>query len=237
MRELVTKAIRSAGIPSSIIEPMTNEGLRHQRMPTCADYGLERHPVVDEEFRKRWLRLDEYCPEIKEMCVAVELWVKRCLTDGPGNRRLILAGRIGTGKSTVARRAVRTIATLQVSAWYERFIPTTITTGVYEWSKLASIGPSDRNDQSCWIDAVESKAALIDDIGTEVDKFKSGAPTENLRLLLEARRDLWTIITTNVHPAFWSKVWDERVEDRLYRNADIFEIKSARSYIGKDSSR
>lgn len=207
------------------------------RLPRCADYGLSKVAANDPEFRKRWLHMDEYCPEITRMLEAVELWVKRCLTNAKDSpRTLILAGKIGTGKSTAARRAIFTIGALQVAAWYEAFCPATISTGAFEWSKLACIGPTERNDQSCWIDAIEAKAALIDDIGTEVDKFKSGGPTENLRLLLESRRDLWTIITTNVPPSKWAEVWDRRVEDRLYRNAQTVELKSAASYAGKDSA-
>lgn len=235
-QEIVPKVLQSVGIPKSMSDPTPESSgeVPAPRLPTCADYGLSRIPVNDQAFRKRWLRMDEYCNEVVEMLQAVELWVKHCLTNAKDSpRTLVLAGRIGVGKSTVARRAIRTIGALQVAAWYEGFCPTTITTGAFEWSKLACIGPTERNDQSCWIDAVEAKAALIDDIGTEVDKFKSGGPTENLRLLLEARRESWTIITTNVPPAKWAEVWDRRVEDRLYRHAKTIELTNATSYAGK----
>lgn len=213
--------------------PVVEEEKPAPRLPTCADYGLSKTVINDPAFRKRWLRMDEYCQEVIQMLEAVEIWVKQCLTNVKDSRTLILAGKIGTGKSTVARRAVRTIGALQVSAWYEGLCPESITTGCFEWSKLACIGPTERNDQSCWIDAIEAKAALIDDIGTEVDKFKSGGPTENLRLLLESRRDSWTIITTNIPPAKWAEVWDRRVEDRLYRHAKTIELETSQSYIGK----
>lgn len=213
--------------------PVAAEPIPHRRMPTCADYLLFKTVENDEAFRDRWFHMDDNDPEVSAMLKAVEIWVKNCLNDVPGNRLLVLAGKICTGKSTAARRAIRTIGSLQVAAWYEGFCRTTITTGAFDWSKLACIGPTERNYESCWIDAVEAKAALVDDIGTEVDKFKSGGPTENLRLLLEARRDLWTIITTNVPPSKWAEVWDRRVEDRLYRKSEIVELKTAESYARK----
>lgn len=190
IREIMPQVLQSAEIPKSMsdLTPESEEA-KPSKMPKCADYGLFKTVVNDPAFRARWFRMDESCNEVAAMLEEVELWVKNCLNNVHGNRTLVLAGKIGTGKSTAARRAIRCIGALQVAAWYEWFCPSTITTGTFDWSKLACIGPTERNDESCWIDAVEAKAALIDDIGTEVDKFKSGGPTENLRLLLEARRD------------------------------------------------
>jgi DNA replication protein DnaC len=199
-------------------------------MPTCADFRLSKDVANDPKFRAMWFHMDEYCAEILEMCQRVELWTKRCLTNDPGRKLIILAGRVGTGKTTLARRAIRAISKTNISAWYENFIPQPLKTDHFKWGAVANLGPAARNEGSRWIDAVEAHAALIDDIGTETDQFNAGVATENLRLLLEARKNLWTIITTNIPPQKWAKAWDFRVEDRLQRNSDIVEILAAPSY-------
>lgn len=200
-------------------------------VPMCVDYGLTKSVEPDVKFRLQWLGDDPRShPEVQQMRIETELWVKRCLNDKLHGRLLVLSGRFGTGKSRVARKAVKAIQAMGIAAWYEKLRRQTIAAHAFNWSELAQIGPMERNDQSAWIDAVEVGAALIDDIGTEVDKFKSGSTTENLRLLLEARRDLWTIYTTNIPPDKWAECWDRRVDDRLHRNSVIVTLPTTQSW-------
>jgi len=65
---------------------------------------------------------------------------------------------------------------------------------------------------------------LLDDVGAEVDRYKSGEPTERLRALLDARAGHFTVISTNLPPAMWSIRYDARVEDRMLRNSIIVDL-------------
>lgn len=83
-------------------------------------------------------------------------------------------------------------------------------------------------------DVCDASLVIVDDLGTETDQFRSGAPTQRLCELLNAceRKHLWA--TTNVPPAGWAAKWDQRVEDRLL-SADVVVVKapSYRSEIKK----
>lgn len=74
-------------------------------------------------------------------------------------------------------------------------------------------------------EACECDILLLDDVGSEVDKFKTNEPKERLRKLLGEREKKSTMISTNVPVREWANVWDSRVEDRLFRNgALVFDM-------------
>jgi DNA replication protein DnaC len=61
----------------------------------------------------------------------------------------------------------------------------------------------------------ESSMVIIDDIGTETDRYRTGIPCSRLCQLLDHCRNKWLWITTNKHPNEWATTWDKRVEDRM----------------------
>lgn len=82
-------------------------------------------------------------------------------------------------------------------------------------------------------DLLGSNAVFIDDIGSEEDRFKSGAPTRLLGDVLGRLHDerRFVFITTNVSPEGWKSRWDGRVEDRLLRmDATIVDLSHCQSY-------
>lgn len=60
---------------------------------------------------------------------------------------------------------------------------------------------------------------FLDDIGSEEDRFKSGAPSRILGDVLGRIHDekKFAFITTNIPPGEWKARWDARVYDRLLR--------------------
>jgi DNA replication protein DnaC len=56
---------------------------------------------------------------------------------------------------------------------------------------------------------------VLDDLGAETDRFRSGTPAARLRRLLEQSQNKWLIATTNTPKAEWPNVFDNRVASRL----------------------
>lgn len=92
-----------------------------------------------------------------------------------------------------------------------------------EWSEIAV--EDKRDDDLLFQEATKSDILLLDDIGSEIDKFKTNEPKERLRRLLGEREGKYTAITTNIPQENWNSVWDDRVEDRLLRgNAIVVDL-------------
>lgn len=184
------------------------------------------------EWRSKWLGLDESShPEVRAMSLAVEQFCKRArMNDRNGPRLLVLGGKNGTGKSHAARKAFHyfnavAISTLDHGGWGRSMIPHA---EFCEWTDIAESEPGRESTQ--WNAMIEASLAVIDDVGADVDRFKSGLPVANLARLLNARERKWTIITTNNPPETWAERFDKRVADRLRRNSLVVELKQAESY-------
>lgn len=119
-----------------------------------------------------------------------------------------------------------------VEAWSRGVWGSTVPSTFFApWSQIS--GADEEAKGGIWIDAASADLVVLDDVGSEVDQFKSGRPTENLRLMLEeraTRRRGFTLITTNVLRKSWPERWDARIADRLIRNAHAVECVTERSY-------
>lgn len=73
-------------------------------------------------------------------------------------------------------------------------------------------------------------AVLMDDIGAEVDRYKTGHVTAILRNALDLRARRFTLVTTNIAPDAWTSTWDARVADRLLRDSVIVSLANTQSY-------
>jgi DNA replication protein DnaC len=67
----------------------------------------------------------------------------------------------------------------------------------------------------------------LDDIGAEVDEFKSGKATERLASLLEHRMHKYTLFTTNIDRKQWSIRWDKRVASRLHHKTLVVTLNGS----------
>lgn len=129
---------------------------------------------------------------------------------------MVLTGDPGCAKSHVLRAARRFIETHSVDLWYGskgRWWTNPPQCCASAWSRVVDQGPIAWDD---WFAELQtSQAVFLDDVGGDSDRFKTGAPAERLRLVLEACRNKWLILTTNVPRASISDRFDARVADRL----------------------
>lgn len=142
---------------------------------------------------------------------------------------LVITGNNGNGKTTVGSGCFTCFAQWSIDAycngWWRTDAPKAV---CLEWSELAGTKPEERD--GAWRDCIEADFLVLNDVGSEPNEMKSGVAGENLRLMLEARLGRFTIITMNFHPEDWVGKWDARVEDRLYRRAQLIELPTAPSW-------
>lgn len=139
---------------------------------------------------------------------------------------LVLIGRSGCGKTHLAKASVRAANRLAMTGWEQRHWKTHVPSAVFcDWPAFVD---SDADGVSK--DLQDADFAALDDVGAEVDQYKSGKPAEILRRFLSLRAGKFTIVTTNVPESAWNQKWDERVADRLYRNSLVVDMTSASSY-------
>lgn len=155
------------------------------------------------------------------MADRVEAFCARWVRRAPGPTLLVLAGGTGCGKTAAARRAVAWARAIGVEA-LSRGWASVPSASLVAWSDLAS-PECVRGD--LFADRLrelrDESLLVLDDVGSEIDRFRTGAPIERLRRVLDERRGRHTIVTTNFGPSEWGTAWDVRVADRLCRDAEI----------------
>lgn len=213
----ISQAIPATLAPINRPDPRTASGRPYKPRP---------------KWRAKWLRLNEAAhPEVESLALAAEQFAMRLFeNDRSGPRLLVLGGRNGTGKTHVARALHRYFSALALEAmtrghWPCHEVPHS---AFCEWAELAECEPG--KSVPAWDSAIAADLLVLDDVGADVDRFKSGLPVANLARMLNARERRWTIITLNHPPGAWVDRFDKRVSDRLHRHAAIIEVKEAASF-------
>lgn len=175
------------------------------------------------------IRVENHHPKIQVAADRLE----RLISDWSKHhdpRMLILGGNTGSGKTTMAQRVLDYATSHRLEVFDSRKWPGTAlpSTGMCWFPKFcARIEKGADDDES--IEDLVSDFTLVDDIGAEVDKFKSGFHIPLLARVLDKLRGRWGIITTNIHHDLWASRWDIRVQDRLLRQTeylDMFDVPS-----------
>lgn len=159
---------------------------------------------------------EEASPGAKRIARFAEGWIKAAANNDPAakSRWLVLAGATGIGKTHALRRAYAFLRNHSGDLW-PRPYPTPPGVVCYTWSRIVGLGPLSWDDIE--VEAHRARMVLIDDMGTEVDRFRTGEPAERLRCLLDVCVGKWLLVTTNVPKARFADVFDVRVQSRLER--------------------
>lgn len=147
-------------------------------------------------------------------------------------RRLVLTGPSGCGKTQLAKAIYRWAMAVSMMAWEKRHWSRPPGAGLIIWQEICDRLEDPRSSMvELLADAVAEPLLIVDDIGAESDRFKSGKSTDALCYLLTRRQDSgFTMLTTNVPPDGWQIKWDERVRDRLLRESTVIDMSECPSW-------
>lgn len=173
-------------------------------------------------WQQKHLRLEAHHPKIQELADAASNMAKWFANaervTHPVN--LVICGNSGTGKTHTAF-------------------------SLYRWARNYSGRVGAVVDCFSWPEACESIAEgfygvvhdmiaadflVLDDIGAETDKYKSGIMLDKLCQVLSRREQEFTVITTNIGMENWESKLDVRVTDRLIRNSVVVDLSGVPSY-------
>ena len=162
------------------------------------------------------LAMDESTPGAKRIARYAEGWIKAAANNDPASksRWLVLSGATGVGKTHALRAAARFLRNHSGDLW-PRPYPTPPGVVSYVWSRIVDLGELSWDDIE--VEAQRARMVLIDDMGTETDRFRTGEPADRLRRLLDLCVGKWLFVTTNVPKAKFADVFDVRVQSRMER--------------------
>ncbi len=206
--------------PSSRIEPPCDKLKDSPKNPLRTDW------------QRKWLRLDSTRPQVQTAADDVEKWAarfSRCKREKTGH--LVIVGDYGVGKTEMAERMQEWVRGIRVSLW-PKFWPKIPRVEFIEFGHVAFLETVEFKNWLSDNTEVDKGTDLmfLEDIGAEVDRFKTGEPTERLREIFNAFKNKWLVVTTNVPVKQWESRWDGRVMDRLLRNSVIVDMSGVPSY-------
>lgn len=176
--------------------------------------------------------LDEsHHPKVARLTLAGERFVKRALlNDRSRGSQLVVHGPTGIGKTTVARRVARYFRSRAIDAWLSRYWrgPSVPSVETVDWPTFTA---KDREDhfEDTLFDIETASLVVLDDVGAEVDRFRSELSNERLRRVLELCRNKWLLVTTNVAGNQWDTRFDPRAASRL-RAAHYLDLTGVPDY-------
>ena len=150
-------------------------------------------------------------------------------------QKLVLTGPSGCGKTALARALFRWANASAMSAWGQGQGPwgeTFPRVDFLRWQETSDLLEGAKSSMVEILgDAIAHSMLVIDDIGAESDRFKSGKAIDALGYLLTRRQDFgFTMLTTNIPQDGWKDKWDARVADRLLRDSTIIDMSQVPSW-------
>lgn len=190
------------------------------------------HPLRTEWQRRRF-NLNSAAPGVQAMVDACERWCRSVAKNSREGRAIVLSGPFGCGKTHALDSSTRYVRDIRMAVWPEPW-PKPLQFMSVNWAYVIR-EIADNDNREYGDDLLASDVIFLDDIGSEEDRFKSGAATRILGDFLgQMHKDRkFIFITTNIAPWGWKERWDGRVEDRLLRiEADIVNLwdKNSESY-------
>ncbi len=158
--------------------------------------------------------LNETAPLSNRLAKFIEAWIKAAAS----NKRdkgtwMVISGPPGAGKTHSLKAARRFLENHNVDLWHECYWPSPPAILWATWSRIIAL---ERDEWDDWLyDLRRASIVILDDVGSEVDKYKTGEPAERLRVALETCERRWLLMSTNLRPDKWASAFDQRVNSRL----------------------
>lgn len=193
--------------------------------------GAERNRPEKIDWVNRRLGWRSYHHKHELAAIQIHDFLMDWVSNQKKMRVITLTGDTGVGKTFIARKMYRWA--LKAGCWgyqnefWKHDIPGA-------WMVYWPDVMAKRSDGAAWddllTDLTEHSLLILDDVGRESDRYKSGENIQAFLSILSARINRWTVITTNKRPERFASDWDPAVEDRLYRYggqvADLFGVDS-----------
>jgi hypothetical protein len=173
----------------------------------------------------KWIDMERTCEGIQQLADAAHGFCKAWMSQTPTGFRVIVSD-VGRGKTHVSRRIANWARLAAYSRWARNKVGGELPRVAVAVGRLLS--PDDTSDSDWKLDLEDMSAAsmvILDDIGSETDRFKTLIPASRLCQLLNRVEGKYVWITTNKLPKAWVTTWDKRVEDRLL-SGDVIQIKA-----------
>lgn len=169
--------------------------------------------------------MEDTHPDVAHLAIETGRFCNRWFCGDEKNRLLVLVGGTGCGKTHVAKRIARWVSAVSYERWLHLGSGDALPEVAFvDWCHVATPQRTSEDRFYDWLtEHAEDSMLILDDVGTEVDAARSGAPTARLCTVLNQRAGKFTLITTNVPVASWAARWDARVEDRLLRGSVVIE--------------
>lgn len=167
------------------------------------------------------------------MAIWSEAWTKAAAT----NRRdrgtfLVLAGPPGTGKTHVCKRVARFLRDHAIDFWMAGLWAGRSRVPSVQFAVFSRVAGLDRREWEDWFeDAIQADWIILDDVGSETDRFRTGEPAERLRRVLDLGKARFLLVSTNLPPSQFKDSFDARVADRFTAAAvaDLSGVPSFRT--------
>jgi DNA polymerase III delta prime subunit len=190
-----------------------------------------------ESWRTAVFGLNPTHPEVAKLALTLEGFLRRALhNDRTCGTQLLIAGNPGTGKSHACQRLAQQFQAWAIDALCEGKWGTSRVPSVEfrEWSAICDHPGFDEIIG----DLKRASLIILDDVGSELDRFRNGATTEKLRRTLEAVKNHWVLATTNLSDQALTKAYDARVTSRFdaFARIEVFNAPDFRKAIGSRSN-
>jgi len=157
-----------------------------------------------------------------------------------GGTWLILEGPTGTGKTHTGKFCARVFndwvwdcILSGAGKWNGARKPSAV---VLNWSRFCLASERESGAQWRLEEVLEHDVIVLDDVGAEADRFRSGSSKAQLRDFLEACSTKWLLISTNIPKSKWLDAFGARVQDRLMvaKRFDTSGIPSYRPKLNRE---
>ena len=220
MVDPIIAAMERMGIPATPESLASMSGTDPFRSEPLATANTVRGMIMDvnPKWRARILKLDEsHHPLIVRLGQAAEWLIKHAsFNDKSKGRQLVVCGSPGTGKSHVAKRVVAFFQSYSIDLWYDGKWAHPPKAVFVDWARLCERDREEAFDEA-QREISEADVVVLDDVGSESDKFKSQQSVSRLRRVLGTCEHKWLMVNANFDKLEWPKKFDARVADKIGR--------------------
>ena len=218
LQDEIAEAMARMGIPETMELPDSSSGTpTSKRAPLAtAKTVLLLDLVENSEWRQKFVKIDETHHEKTATLARWGEWFIRraSLNERTKGHQLAICGSPGTGKSHVGKRVVAFLESYSIDLWREKHWPRPPKAVLVDWARLCERDKPESFDDALY-DIANADVVVLDDVGSESDRFKSQQNVSRLRRALEVCEHKWLMVNANFRKVEWPEKLDARVADRM----------------------